>query len=70
MNNRIGRKQAFNIKQRSHSRGKKAQIISYMWERKANTPNIPRTQANVRFATNVSGNEGKMKNSEGYNSLT
>ena len=53
----------------SYSRGKKAQIISYMWERKANMPNIPRVQANVRFITNFSGNEGKTKNSEAYNSL-
>lgn len=50
----------------SYSRGKKAQIISYMWERKAN---IPRVQANVRFITNFPGNEGKRKNSEAYNRL-
>lgn len=69
VNSRTGRKQAFSIKQGiSQQRGKKAQIISYTWERKANMPNTPRAQANVRFITNFLGNEGKT-NSEGYNSL-
>lgn len=50
INSRTGRKQELNIKQGiSQQRGKKAQIISYMWEREANMPDIPGIQANVRL---------------------
>ena len=53
----------------SHNRGKKAQIISYTWGRKANMLNVPRAQAKVSFITNFSGKEGKAKNLEGCNNL-
>lgn len=53
----------------SQQRGKKAQITSCMWERKANRLHTLRTLAKVRFITNFTGQEGKTRNSEGCNSL-
>lgn len=53
----------------SNNRGKKAQIIAYMWGRKANMLDAQRAQAGVSFIADFSGSEGKTKNLEGCDSL-